>query len=197
MKILALETNTDKLNRSLLSPGEQIVLQARFHGFLFAVRAVVAAVITAIFVAVGVGSAMVGIPWNIALPVLTLLWLWFVFRPLLRAFIDWQYDELLVTTEKVIVINQSSIIRQQIQQMNLENLASVSALTQCGGMLPFGKLHFELKEGVGEGLKLSYIPDAQKACSVISDCLVQFQRRRTAPKIPSLPPSPPPPSSGL
>ncbi len=181
MKILALETNTDKLNRSLLSPGEQIVLQARFHGFLFAMRSLVATVITAIFVAIGVGSATVGIPWNIAVPVLVLLWLWIVFRPLLRSFIDWRYDELLVTTEKVIVINQSSIIRQEIQQMNLENLASVSALTQFGGMLPFGKLHFELKEGTGEGLKLRYIPNAQKACSVISDCLVQFQRRKSAP----------------
>lgn len=178
MRILALETNIEKLNRSLLSPGEQIVLQARFHGFLFSMRALGATIITLIFITVGIGAGMAGISMGIGVPVLFLLWLFVVFRPLLRAFIDWRYDELLVTTEKVIVVNQSSIIRQQIQQMNLENLASVSALTQYGGMFPFGKLHFELKEGIGEGLKLRYIPHAQGACSVISDCLVQFQRRR-------------------
>lgn len=178
MKIFALETDVAKLNRSLVSPGEQIVLQARFHGFLFFMRALLAGMLTMIAIAVGTVSGAAGMPMGIVTAALFVIWLLFVFRPLLRAFIDWRFDELLVTTEKVILVNQSSVIRQEIHQMNLENLASVKALTQFGGILPFGKVHFELKEGVGEGLRLSYIPHAQRACSVIGDCLVQFQRRR-------------------
>lgn len=180
MRIFALETDMEKLNRSFLSPGEQIVLQARFHGFLFFMRALVACILTLIIAATGVVAGIAGVSMGIVGSALLVIWLFCVFRPLLRTFIDWRFDELLVTTEKVILVNQSSIIRQEIQQMNLENLASVKALTQFGGIFPFGKVHFELKEGVGEGLKLRYIPHAQQACSAISDCLVQFQRRRAA-----------------
>lgn len=178
MRILALETDIDKLNTSLLSPGERIVLQARFHGFLFVMRALGAALMTLALLAFGIGAGMVNIPTALSVPLLVIVWVWFVLRPLLRAFIDWQYDELLVTTEKIILVNQSSIIRQEIQQMNLENLASVRALTQFGGVLPFGKLQFELKEGTGKGLRLRYIPNAQQACSTIGNCIVQFQRRQ-------------------
>lgn len=154
------------------------MLQARFHGFLFFMRALGATLLTLVLVGIGVGAGLAGIPLSIAVPALVLIWLWFVFRPLLRGFIDWQFDELLVTTEKIVVVNQSSIIRQEIKQMNLENLASVNALTQFGGIFPFGKLHFELKEGTGKGLRLRYIPQAQQACSIIGNCVVQFQRRQ-------------------
>ncbi|MSR87039.1 hypothetical protein EXS70_02600 [Candidatus Peribacteria bacterium] len=178
MRIFALETNIEKLNQSFLSPGEHIVLKARFHGFLFFVRALWATFLTIVIIAIGVGATMSQIPASLSSPVLFIAWLYFVALSLLRSFIDWRYDELIVTNEKIIFVNQSSIIQQEIKQMNLENLASVKALTQYGGIFPFGKLHFDLKEGVGAGLKLRFIPNAQRACSQISDCIVQFQRRQ-------------------
>ena len=184
MKIFALETDTEKLNRSFLSPGESIVLQARFHGFLFAMRGLIAFFFTMIILAVGIGANMIAIPASLSLTVLGVFWLIFVLRPLIRGFIDWQYDELVVTTEKIIIVNQSSLFRQEIEQMNLENLASVTAQTQYLGLFPFGKIHFDLKEGIGAQIRLRYIPGAQRVCSTISDCLVQYQRRRvtTPPK---------------
>lgn len=178
MRIFALETDIEKLNKSFLSPGEQIVLQARFHGFLFFMRSLGATILTLLLIAIGIGAGLVGIPLSIAVPALFLVWLWVVFRPLLRGFIDWQYDEIVVTTEKIIIVNQSSIIHQEIKQMNLENLASVKALTQFGGIFPFGRLHFDLKEGTGQAIRLKYIPQSQSVCSTISDCVVQFQRRQ-------------------
>ncbi len=178
MRIFALETDIDKLNTSFLSPGESIVLQARFHGFIFAIQAALALFVTIILTGLYVGGIYAGVTQQILIPVFFIAWVFFVLRPLLRAYIDWQYDELLVTTEKIVIVNQSSIVRQEIEQMNLENLASVRALTQYMGLLPFGRLHFELKEGVGQGKRLKYIPNAQIVCSQIGDCLVQFQRRK-------------------
>ncbi len=178
MRIFALETDTDKLNRSFLSADEQIVLKVRYHGFLFIMHSIGAVFSSIVIIAAGVGAAFANIPSVISVPVLLIAWLVFVVRPLLRAFIDWQYDELVVTTEKIILVNQSSIIRQEIQQMNLENLASVKALTQYGGIFPFGKIQFDLKEGTGMALHLKFIPNAQQVCSSIGNCLVEYQRRK-------------------
>jgi GNAT superfamily N-acetyltransferase len=59
-----------------------------------------------------------------------------------------------VTNEEVVFVDQSSLFHIKIRQMNLDNVASVSAESQFWNIFPFGKIHFDLKEGVGSSLTL-------------------------------------------
>ena len=180
MKIFALETNEQKLIKSFLSHGEEVILRVKFSSFLFILRTFKAILFTLIFVAVDVGLTSVGFPLVWDSLILFVFWLFFVFFRWLTAFIDWKFDVLLVTSEEVVVVDQSSLFHAHIRQMNLDNIASVSAETQFWNLFPFGKLHFDLKEGTGRALVLPYIPLATKVASVISDTIVAYQRRRTA-----------------
>lgn len=178
MKILALETDLAKLNASLLSKDEKIVLMVQYHALLFFFRflqALVVSVVLGFIVWMGLSA---GIPLGMLLTIVLIAWAVLVLRPLLRGFIDWKFDELLVTTEKVILVNQSSVIRQEIRQMNLENIASVNFRTQFWNIFPFGEVYLELKEGTGKSVRLRYLPEAHRVSAVASDVLVHYRRRQ-------------------
>lgn len=178
MKILALETNEERLKDQLISPSEQLLLAIHFSGFLFAARFIKALGATAVLGAIGFGLIYGGAPWEWVTLLLLGLWLPLIGISLLTAWIDWRYDVLLVTTDKVIIVDQSSIIRATIQQMNIENIASVTAHTQFADLLPFGKLWFDLKEGTGQRMVLPYVPRARAVASTIANIVMDFQSRR-------------------
>jgi hypothetical protein len=180
MRIFALETNNEKLANSLVTKGEEILLHIRFHPFLFAMRSLLCLLYTLVIAAVAIGIWVIGVPALVSFGIAFAFWFFLVFLRFVTAFIDWQYDVLLLTTEKLVVVNQTSIIRRQIRQMNLENIATVNVETQYGNILPFGILAFDLKEGVGQSLTLKFIPHAPKVGAVINDALVAFEHRRHA-----------------
>ncbi|HRH93011.1 MAG TPA: hypothetical protein PKV72_00595 [Candidatus Peribacteria bacterium] len=75
-------------------------------------------------------------------------------------------------------MDQATIFRQTIKQINLENFASVEAETQFLNLFPFGRVRFSLKEGEGEAMLLSYIPDASGVADDIADAVSNYHRRR-------------------
>lgn len=178
MKILALETNEERLKDELISPSEQLLLAIHFSGFLFAARLVKSIATTAVLTGIGVGLIYGGAPWEWVTLLLLCLWLPLVGWRLLTAWIDWRYDVLLVTTDKVIIVDQSSIFRATIRQMNIENIAAVTAHTQYADLFPFGKLWFDLKEGTGQRMVLPFVPRARAVASTIANIVMDFQGRR-------------------
>ncbi len=182
MHIFALETDKEKLKRSFCGPEEKIVCIVNFHGFLFAVKAVVASFWTALIIGVVIAGSTFGLPAGILTGVAVLLWLLLIVRPLFRSFIDWKFDLLILTNGKLVVINQSSIFRQHVRQMNLENIASVNVETQFGNIFPFGRLCFDLKEGIGARVCLNYIPHPYHVSSCISDALIQYAKSQVQTK---------------
>ena len=178
MKILALETNIDKLKARLRGTNEHELFCVRFHGFIFVVKCIRKFFVTLLIVLTAIGLGYMGVPLEWVIGVAIFSWLLFVFQGLLTSFIDWRYDILLLTTEKIVVVNQSSVIHQDVREMNLENVASVSAQTQFLDVFPFGKVCFDLKEGTGQRFCLNYIPRAAEVTSKISQAMIDFQRRR-------------------
>lgn len=176
MHIFALETDKEKLKRSFCGPEEKLVCTANFHGFLFAVKAIIASFWTAVIIGTVIAGASFGLPAGILAGVMTIVWLLLVVRPLFRSFIDWKFDLLILTTGKLVVVNQSSVFRQHVRQMNLENIASVNVETQFGNIFPFGTLCFDLKEGLGERVCLRYIPYAHHISANISDALMKYAK---------------------
>ncbi len=127
MRIFALETDTQKLIQSFLSPGETVILFLRFSAFIFILKTIAFVFFTAIFVAVGYALSSVGLPplW-VWLP-LGLLWLVTAFYQWLRALIDWRYDFILLTTRELVFVDQAFLFHVSIRQLTLDSVVSVTA----------------------------------------------------------------------
>jgi hypothetical protein len=97
---------------------------------------------------------------------------------LLQAYIDWKYDFIFLTTDKLIIVDQSSLFRKSLTPINLENLGDVVAETQWLNLFDFGMLHFALKEGQGPEIVLKYMPHADKLVAMISQQITLYQRRK-------------------
>ncbi len=178
MRIFALETDIGKLKKRFLSEGEREIRTVFFHGFRFFLRLLGHTLWTSIFLAFVLFMSSTGLPLLWLLIAAGTPWIFFIATSLLKAYLDWRYDFLLITTDKVIIVDQSSIFHQKVTPMNLENFASVTAETQFWNLFPFGILSFNLKEGVGNGVRLRYIPHVHEVVSVISDAITTFQRRK-------------------
>ncbi len=180
MKIFALQTDEEKLIKSFLSSDETVVLRVKFSAFMFVLRSIKAFFFTLCIVALGVAFELGGLPGFFHIPVLIFFWFFFVFVKWLMSFLDWKFDLLLLTTEEIVVVDQGSLFRVSIRQMNLDNIASVASKSQFMNLFPFGTLVFDLKEGTGRAVTLHYIPHADRVASIISNSIVTFQRRRAA-----------------
>ena len=178
MRLFALETNIDHVKKKFLSTEEREIMTVFFHGFRFFLTFTANILWTFFLVGVLIGLGYARIPPLWLTFSGSVIWFFFIFIPIVKAYLDWRFDFILVTSDKVIVVDQSSFFHQKITPMNLENFASVSAETQYWNLFPFGTLHFNLKEGAGEGVELAYIPSAHEVASKISDAITIFQRRK-------------------
>jgi hypothetical protein len=178
MRIFALETDIAKLKQQFLSAEEKELCTIFHHPLQFVFACVKEVIMTIVIVAVGVLLIWFGLDPAVVIFGLVLAWFVLVFFSLLRDFIDWKYDFILLTTDKVVIVDQSSLFYRKVTPMNLENFASVSAETQFLNIFPFGTIQMSLKEGTGTEMCMRYIPDAATSASKISDAVTQFQRRK-------------------
>lgn len=177
MKLLALETDINKIKQAYCHEGECEVLFTRYHGlsFLFAILREI--LITIILFGIGIVGWMNDWPMGWLSGILFLLWLLFVLYNIVKAYIDWLYDFIYVTTDKIILVDQTSIFHREIKPLHMENIGGVSTETQMWGLFPFGKLRVHLKEGLGgEDMTLKYVPYASKIASQISAVVTTYQR---------------------
>ena len=177
MRIFALETDTEKIKKEFLSEGEQEILMTYYHGLSFLFASLKEILTTMALVAVGVVAAFFGAPpwWTVG--VLFVFWFLFVFFNLLRAYIDWAYDFILVTTDKIIFMDQTSIFRHEITPLNLESVGGVTTGTQFWNIFPFGTVTVHLKEGFGnERITKKYVPRAERVAAKISEVVTKYQR---------------------
>ncbi|MBI4129121.1 hypothetical protein HY464_00340 [Candidatus Peregrinibacteria bacterium] len=182
MHLLALDTDIEGVKRRFLSTNEQEVLTVFRHGFSFFLQTILQVVLTIGLIATGVALNMWDIfPWDIPswwiMGFLALLWIFLAFPTILKAFLDWKFDFIFVTTDKVVIANQSSLFHHRITPMSLENFASVTAASQCWNLFAFGSLNFQLKEGTGKDMTMKYIPNADEVAAKISDTITQYERR--------------------
>jgi hypothetical protein len=180
MRIFALETNVEKAARKFLSPGEQEQFIIRYHPFLFFIRALRQTFVTLVLLTVAIGLGYLQVPALWLSVAFVVFWLAFVLPALLRAYIDWRFDAIVVTNDNVIIIDQSSIFHTEVRQMHLENFASVNASTQFWNIFPFGQVCFDLKEGIGQKVCLRYIPRAEEIAFRLSNIVRTFQRSGSA-----------------
>lgn len=178
VKLFALQTDIELLKQRFITPDETVLHTAHYHGFLFIVRSMRSFLFTLLILAAGGAAAYFGTPWRWVIGAAIVLWFVIAFFPMVSAYIDWKYDFLLITSEKIVAVIQGSVFRREIRQMNLDNIASVRAQTQMLNIFPFGILCIDLKEGMGQQYCLPYIRESALTASIITDAVTQFQRRK-------------------
>ena len=179
MQIFALETDINRVKNRFLAHGEQEIFIVTPHVFSFLIHIVRDVLCTLILIAVTsymVSIAMVDVGFGLLF--FSVAWFLFVFFPVVRAYIDWKYDFLLLTTDKLIIVEQMSLFRKSITPISLENLGDVAAQTQWLNLFGFGIIHFALKEGSGPAVILRFMPNADKLVAKISEQITLYQRRK-------------------
>lgn len=179
MKIFALETNIEKVKERFLAPGEHEIFLARPHIFLFLMRSIWRFVMTALLLFVGIYSVTIGlVSAEISVAFFFSTWVIFVFLGWVEAFIDWRYDFIFLTTDKLIIVEQMSLFRKSITPISIENLGDVLTQTQWLNLFNFGIIRFALKEGNGPEIVLRFMPHADALVAKISEQITLYQRRK-------------------
>ena len=118
--------------------------------------------------------------------ILSVIWFFFVFSSLLKIYIDWRYDFIVVTTDKVILVDQTLFFKQQIMPIHVENIGGISTFTQFWDIFPFGGMFIHLKEGLGgKDVEVKYVPHAQVLAGKISDVVTRYQRHNYQKELPA------------
>lgn len=180
MRIFALETDKQRLIRRFCyeEDGESVVLQTGYHTLSFFFAMIREIFMTILFFVIGMAAWAFGLPMFWISMILLMLWVVFVFFNMLKAYIDWFYDFIFVTTDKVVLVDQTSIFKQEIMPIHIEHIGGVSTFTQFWDIFPFGGICIHLKEGRhGKEITQKYVPNAREFAGQISDVITRYQRR--------------------
>jgi len=179
MQFFALETNIHQTKLRFLAPGESEIFLAHRHVMSFLVKVLWEIFLTIFFFSGFTYLAVIEVisPLFATLGFLLALCS-FVLFGLIRALLDWKFDFIFLTTDRLVVFDQTSIFRNSVTPINLENLGDVVAETQWLNLFGFGIIRFALKEGGGPQIKMKYMPKADKLVSMISQQITLYQRRK-------------------
>lgn len=182
MRIFALETDRQQVIRRFCHDheGECVVLLTHYH-FLYFLFAILREIfLTVVFITITFALGASGLfPLTGLLLTVGMLWFMFVFLNVFKSYIDLKFDFIVVTTDKVIVVDQTSIFKQEVKPIHVENVGGISSFTQFGSIFNFGGITIHLKEGLGgDQITLRYVPKAQEVAARISDVVTRYQRRQ-------------------
>lgn len=179
MQIFALETNIGRVKEHFLAHGEAEIFTAHPHIVSFLSHIVWEFFMTILLVVVCAFGYQIGfLSLPVALVVFLVGWVTFVLFGFVESYLNWKYDFIFLTTDKLIIVDQSSLFRKSITPISLENLGDVVAETQWLNLFQFGIIRFALKEGHGPEVKLRFMPKADRLVGQIAEQITLYQRRK-------------------
>ncbi|MEK7563777.1 MAG: hypothetical protein AAB544_05310 [Patescibacteria group bacterium] len=179
MRFFALDTRAmETICKRYCTAGEKVILLTRYHWLSFLMRSFREFFITLLLI------TLVAVAWGFEWPlaeiigtVVSVLVIFVLFN-VLKAYIDWRFDFLLVTTDKIVLVDQTSIFSRHEKPIHLENVGGIAAATQFWDIFPFGKITIHLKEGLGgDAVTISFVPHAQHVAATVADVVTKFQRK--------------------
>jgi hypothetical protein len=171
MRFLALEANIRKLKQRFIAEGEEELLSTTRHSFAFFIPLmwIVPAGVLAL-VAWGAGVAA-GLDIIVLSGVLYLALAGLVLAAL-HAFIEWRYNVVVVTTDKIVVVDHRFFFSQSIRPIPLENIATTHAGSQYLGLGNCGyvTLHLtEMAKGQSAEIRLDRLPKPDVIAGIIEN----------------------------
>lgn len=178
MRIFALETDVDKIKARFCHGDECEVLRTHFHGMSFALAIIREFLIVSVLIAVIVAAFLYDWPLSWTFAITGAVFLFFVVPTSIKALMDWMYDCIIVTTDKVIFVDQTAFFHNEIKPIQFDNIGGVSSRTQWLGICDFGEVVIALKEGEGGGdVVRRYVPNARDVAGKITEAVTAYQRR--------------------
>jgi hypothetical protein len=180
MRILALETDIEELKHKFLMEGEKAVLVTHRHFFSFLIPFLARSVV-AIPVLIAIVAADTFEWWNFGVSaVLMLVWMVIYGYLVMGAYIDWKFNFIIVTTQKVVLVEQKSFFRQQINPLNYEQISNTRVQSQFGGFFHCGIVFINTKTpergGMYMELPYPYIPRPEDVAAVIEHGIAIFRQ---------------------
>lgn len=171
MKLLALEANARKIKKRFMVEGEEELLSSTRHVFAFLLPLLWISPLTVLFiVAWGAGLAF-GLDF-LLITIILYAWLLFALVMAMNGFIEWRYNFLVVTTEKLVIVDHRFIFSQIIRPVPLENVATLDSGSQYLGIGNCGyvNLHLsEVKQGTNTELRLDRLPKPDVIAGIIEN----------------------------
>lgn len=183
MKIFALQTDVGVLKHQFLVEGEeQEIITVHRHIVSFFVEIFWATLLTIILCGLFVLFLSTLPDLTVLLTAQIILGVWFLIYAyvLFSAFINWQYNLLMLTTEKLVVVKHHSCWYQHVQPIHLEKIMTTQMESQFGGIFRCGIVHFKLQEtssGSSSEVRLYYIPEARAVIGSIENAITLKHQR--------------------
>ncbi len=180
MRIFALETSVEKLKAKFISENEEAVHVSHKHFLIFFMHSFWQSFVTVLVLGVALlGTAQGWFSFEgaaIALVVWAVIYLYFLWG----AYIDWKYNFIIVTTQKMILVQQRSFFYQRINPIHFGNINSTRVESQFGGIFRCGTVYILLKisEEGGKHVELAsaYVPKPNNIAAMIEHGIVMNEK---------------------
>lgn len=215
MRFLALETNIRKLKSQFLAEGEEELLTTSRHIFAFLIPLLWIIPLSALFVVAWITGITMGLDVLVITPLLY-AGLLLLLGMAIHAFIAWHYNVLIITTEKIVIVEHRFIVSQVIRPVPLENIATTDTRSQYVGLGNCGYVNIhlsEILEGTNKEIRINTLPKPGVVAGIIENARVlksqrsppdkgteeQIQKvqdvqQKTVEQLPTTPPPVPPPA---
>lgn len=176
MRLFALETNVETLKKKFLVENEEAVHVSHKHFLIFVIQAFLPTVVAAALLAIlAFGTEQGIIAPDVALWTLIIIGIVYLYF-LSSAHVAWKCNFIIVTTQKVVIVEQRSMFFQKINPVHFTNINNTRAQSQFGGIFRCGKLSLDLKIGEQGGrhveVAMDYIPKPEDIAAIIEHGIV-------------------------
>ena len=183
MRILALQTDVGEIKKKFLVEGEEEFVTTSHHPCIFFITLAGTTILAIIFT----GLLALGFDFvadaSLRLGMVAIFGVGILYCCYHNsmAYINWRFNFLIVTAEKIIIVDQHSLIRQRVTPIHLDNIASTRFELQFFGILRCGIVYIRLREGIGgdtREIAQSYIPKPDVVTGAIEKAMA-LEKKRT------------------
>ncbi len=202
MRFLALQTDIEVLKKQNIPESEHEIMTVRRHAAPFVLDFIwkTAAALTLVSVfglvavpflgSVGSSTVVDGLLSSFFLFVLFVLLVLVYFYQIIKSYIAWRYNFLIITSDKIIIIDHHSFIHQDLTSIHLETITSSKFESQYFGLFRCGILHIHLQEREGQGstrvVTVPRIPAPDVVASAIEHAITLKQQRAKGTESPAV-----------
>lgn len=179
MRFLALDTDLRGLKRQFIVEGEEELLSSCRHWFAFAGPLLWIVPLSLLFIGLWITATGMGMDLLTTTPFLY-AWLIFALGMAIHGFIEWRYNALVVTTDKLVLIDHRFVFKQLIRPVPLEHIVTTQAGTQFLGIGNCGYVSLHLTEfsgGENRKLRLDRMPKPDVLAAAIENARVLKSQR--------------------
>lgn len=181
MKIFALQTDVNEFRKQyIVEKEESELLLTHYHWIKFIMGCYREILITISLFSLFFWTTQLLPDFFELIGLILIAWLLFAVIRVAFAFINYRFSYILVTTEKVVVINHPSLFVQRVNPMPLSSIVSTDISSQLFGIFNCGLLVLNLSERTqysSKQVELPYVPAANSVAGIIENGMTLEKNR--------------------